>query len=217
VPELHHVTFGAVTGEDGKALKTRDGGVIKLKALLDEAEERAYALVSAKSPDVPEAERREIARAVGVGSVQYADLAQNRSSNYVFAWDKMLALDGNTAPYLLYAVTRVRSIFRKADLDPASPPTAGATAPESAQELVLARKLVQFADALQLAGTQLRPHFLCLYLFELAGAYSAFYAADKVIVDDPAVRARRLLLCHRTLITLETGLHLLGLRTLERM
>lgn len=224
VPELHHVTFGAVTGEDGKALKTRDGGVIKLKALLDEAEERAYALVTEKSPDVPEAERREIARAVGVGSVQYADLAQNRSSNYVFAWDKMLSLDGNTAPYLLYAVTRVRSIFRKAGLDPASPsagacpePAERASAPESAQELTLARKLVQFADALQVAGTQLRPHFLCLYLFELAGAYSAFYAADKVIVDDPAVRARRLLLCHRTLITLETGLRLLGLRTLERM
>ncbi|MDQ5980998.1 MAG: arginyl-tRNA synthetase [Verrucomicrobiota bacterium] len=217
LPELHHVTFGAVTGEDGKALKTRDGGVIKLKALLDEAEDRAFALVSAKNPDLPEEERREIARAVGIGSVQYADLSQNRSSNYVFSWDKMLALDGNTAPYLLYAVARVRSIFRKAELDPAQPPVAGATAPETAQELALARKLVQFADAIQLATAQLRPHFLCLYLFELAGAYSAFYAADKVIVDDPAVRARRLLLCHRTLITLQTGLHLLGLRTLERM
>ncbi|MFZ5497423.1 MAG: arginine--tRNA ligase [Verrucomicrobiota bacterium] len=217
VPELHHVTFGAVTGEDGKALKTRDGGVIRLRALLDEAEERALAIVNEKNPDLPEAERREIARAVGIGAVQYADLCQNRSSNYVFSWDKMLALDGNTAPYLLYAVARVRSIFRKAGLDPAQPPVAGATAPETAQELALARKLVQFADAVKLATDQLRPHFLCLYLFELAGAYSAFYAADKVIVDDPAVRARRLLLCHRTLITLETGLHLLGLRTLERM
>ncbi len=217
VPALHHVTFGAVTGEDGKALKTRDGDVIKLKALLDEAEERAFALVTAKSPDLPEAERREIARTVGVGSVQYADLAQNRSSNYVFSWDKMLALDGNTAPYLLYAVARIHSIFRKAGLDPAAPPLTGATPPETPQELSLARKLVQFADAVQLATSQLRPHFLCLYLFELAGAYSGFYAADKVIVDDPAVRARRLLLCHRTLIVLETGLHGLGLRTLERM
>lgn len=243
VPELHHVTFGAVTGEDGKALKTRDGGVIKLKALLDEAEERAFALVTEKSPDLPEAERRDIARAVGIGAVQYADLAQNRSSNYVFSWDKMLALDGNTAPYLLYAVTRVRSIFRKAgfesstalqsrDPSPVSPASSqlstfnlqisaetfsGATAPETPQELSLARKLVQFADGVQLATSQLRPHFLCLYLFELAGAFSAFYAADKVIDDDPTVRARRLLLCHRTLITLETGLHLLGLRTLERM
>ena len=114
-------------------------------------------------------------------------------------------------------MTRVRSIFRKAGLDPANPPVAGATPPETAQELTLARKLVQFAGAVQSATAQLRPHFLCLYLYELAGAYSGFYAADKVIVDDPAVRARRLLLCHRTLVTLETGLHLLGLRTLERM
>ncbi|MDP1581536.1 MAG: arginine--tRNA ligase [Candidatus Didemnitutus sp.] len=216
-PELHHVSFGAVTGEDGKALKTRDGGTIKLKALLNEAVERAFALVTAKSPDLPEAERRDIANVVGVGSVQYADLAQNRSSNYLFSWDKMLALDGNTAPYLLYAVTRVRSIFRKAGFDPAQPPVVNATPPETAQELALARKLVQFADAVQLATDQLRPHYLCLYLYELAGAYSAFYAADKVIVEDPAVRARRLLLCHRALITLETGLHHLGLRTLERM
>jgi arginyl-tRNA synthetase len=217
LPELHHVTFGAVTGEDGKALKTRDGGTIKLKALLDEAEERAYALVSEKSPDLPDAERREIARTVGVSSVQYADLSQNRSSNYVFSWEKMLSLEGNTAPYLLYAVTRVRSIFRKAGLDPAHPPVGEASAPETAQEINLARKLVKFADAVQLATNTLRPHFLGLYLYELAGDYSTFYAADKVIVDDPAVRARRLLLCHRTLVTLETGLHLLGLRTLERM
>jgi arginyl-tRNA synthetase len=217
LPELHHVTFGAVTGEDGKALKTRDGGTIRLKALLDEAEERAFAIVSEKNPGLPEAERRDIARAVGIGAVQYADLSQNRSSNYVFSWNKMLALDGNTAPYLLYAVARIRSIFRKAGLDPALPPVAGATPPETPQELALARKLMQFADAVQLATHQLRPHFLCLYLFELAGAYSAFYAADKVIVDDPAVRARRLLLCHRTLVVLEAGLHLLGLRTLERM
>jgi arginyl-tRNA synthetase len=202
---------------DGRALKTRDGGTIKLKALLDEAEERAFALVTEKSPELPEAERRDIARAVGIGAVQYADLSQNRSSNYVFSWDKMLALDGNTAPYLLYAVARVRSIFRKAELDPAQPPVAGASAPETPQELALARKLVQFSDAVQLATNQLRPHFLGLYLYELASAYSAFHAADRVLVDDPAVRARRLLLCHRTLIVLETGLHLLGLRTLERM
>ncbi len=217
LPELHHVTLGAVTGEDGKALKTRSGDVIKLRELFDEAEQRAFALVTAKSPDLPEAERREIARTVGIGAVQYADLCQNRSSNYVFSWDKMLALDGNTAPYLLYAVARIRSIFRKAGLDPAHPPVGGATAPGTPQELALARKLVQFADAVKLATDQLRPHFLCLYLFELAGLFSSFYAADKVIVDDPAVRARRLLLCHRTLIVLESGLHLLGLRTLGRM
>jgi arginyl-tRNA synthetase len=217
LPELHHVTFGAVTGEDGKALRTRDGDNVKLDTLLSEAEARAFEVVSAKSPEQSPDERRQIAEVVGIDAVQYADLSQNRSSNYVFSWEKMLSLEGNTAPYLLYAVARVRSIFRKASLDPAAPPLTGATAPETPQELALARKLMQFPDAVQLATGQLRPHFLCLYLFELAGAYSGFYAADKVIVDEPAVRARRLLLCHRTLIVLETGLHLLGLRTLERM
>ena len=217
VPELQHVTFGAVTGEDGKALRTRDGGTIRLKALLQEAYDRAYQLVSNRSPDFPESERRAIAEVIGVASVQYADLSQNRSSDYVFSWDKMISLEGNTAAYLLYAVARIRSIFRKAELDPTRPPVAAATAPETPQELALARKLVHFPDAVQLATSTLRPHFLSLYLYELAGEYSAFYAADKVIVDAAAVRARRLLLCHRTLIVLEAGLHLLGLRTLERM
>ncbi len=218
LPELHHVTFGAVTGEDGKALKTRDGGTIKLKALLDEAEERAFAIVSEKNPDLPEAERREIARAVGIGAVQYADLSQNRSSNYVFSWDKMLALDGNTAPYLLYAVARIHSIFRKAGVAPDDRSLdATATPPETAAEIGLARKLAKFPDAIRLASDSLRPHYLCLYLFELAGDYSFFNNSDKVLVDEPAVRARRLLLCARTLLVLETGLRLLGLRTLTRM
>ncbi len=218
LPELHHVTFGAVTGEDGKALKTRSGDVIKLKALLDEAEERAYAIVSEKNAELPEAERREIARVVGIGAVQYADLSQNRSSNYVFSWDKMLSLEGNTAPYLLYAVARIHSIFRKAGSAPAAvEATAAATGLETPTELVLARKLTKFPDAVRLAADSLRPHYLCLYLFELAGDYSSFNNADKVLVDDPAVRARRLLLCARTLLTLETGLKLLGLRTLTRM
>ncbi len=229
LPELHHVTFGAVTGEDGKALKTRDGGIIRLKALLDEAQGRSYQLVSGKNPDFPEAERRAIADIVGVASVQYADLSQNRSSDYVFAWDKMISLEGNTAAYLLYAVARIRSIFRKAGLDANNPMVAGAggapvpvaaaaTAPETPQETALARKLVKFSDAVQLATNTLRPHFLSLHLYELAGEFSTFYAADKVLVDDPAVRARRFLLCHRTLVELESGLHLLGIRTdLERM
>lgn len=218
LPEFHHVTFGAVTGEDGKALKTRSGDVIKLKELLDEAEERAFAIVTEKNPELPESDRRAIARVVGIGAVQYADLSQNRSSNYVFSWDKMLALDGNTAPYLLYAVARIHSIFRKLGLDPADASvTAGATLFATPAELALARKLAKFPDAIRLATEQLRPHYLCLYLFELAGEFSAFYNADKVAVDDPALRARRLLLCARTLLLLETGLHLLGLRTLTRM
>ncbi|HTQ31723.1 MAG TPA: arginine--tRNA ligase [Opitutaceae bacterium] len=216
-PLIFHVDFGTVLGENGRPLKTRDGENIKLKDLLAEAEERAFALVTEKNPDLPEAERRDIAQAVGIGAVQYADLSQNRSSDYVFSWDKMLGLDGNTAPYLLYAIARIYSIFRKAGLDPAALPLAGATPPETATELALARKLVKFPDSVRIAVDTLRPHFLCLYLYELAGEFSTFYNADKVIVDDPAVRARRLLLCARTLLILETGLHLLGLRTLQRM
>ena len=218
LPELHHVSFGAVTGEDGKALKTRSGDVIKLKALLDEAVERAFAIVSEKNPDLPETERRTIADVVGVGAVQYADLSQNRSSNYIFSWDKMLALDGNTAPYLLYAVARIRSIFRKAAVTPGDPAAEQSAADfETATEITLARKLTKFPDAIRQASETLRPHYLGLYLFELASDYSSFNNSDKVLVDDPAIRARRLMLCARTLLMLETGLHILGLRTLERM
>ncbi|MBW7895058.1 MAG: arginine--tRNA ligase [Opitutaceae bacterium] len=218
LPEFQHVTFGTILGEDGKAIKTRSGDPIKLAALLDEAAERAFAIVTEKSPELPEDERRHIAEAVGIGAVRYADLAQNRSSDYVFNWEKILAFEGNTAPYLLYAVTRIHSIFRKLGLAPQDAgATACATVPETPAELALARKLVGLPAVLNVTTTQLRPHFLCTYLYELAGEFSGFYTADKVLVDDPAVRARRLLLCARTLLVLETGLQLLGLRTLTRM
>jgi len=218
LPRLEHVDFGTVLGEDGKPLKTRTGDNIKLRDLLDEATERAFALVTGKSPEFPEEERREIAGIVGVGSVQYADLSQNRTSDYVFSWDKMISLEGNTAAYLLYALARIRSIFRRHGLECGDPAAeAGADAPRTPGEVALARKLVKFADAVRLATETLRPHFLCLYLYELAGEFSSFYNADKVIVDEACVRARRLLLCARTLLILETGLGLLGLRTLERM
>ncbi|MDF3058612.1 MAG: arginyl-tRNA synthetase [Rariglobus sp.] len=218
VPHLEHVAFGTVLGEDGKPLKTKSGENIKLKDLLREAVERARRLVDERSSELPEAERAQIAEIVGVGSVQYADLSQNRSSDYLFSWDKMISLEGNTAAYLLYAVARIRSIFRKLDATPGDAATeAAANTLETPAELALARKLVKFSDAVALATSSLRPHFLGLYLYELAGEFSAFYAADKVAVDDPAVRARRLLLCARTLLVLETGLDLLGLRTVNRM
>jgi len=227
LPKFEHVSFGAILGNDGRAIKTRTGDPIRLKALLDEAIERAYALVSEKSPDLPEADRRNIAAAVGLGAVRYADLSQNRSSDYVFKWEKILSFDGNTAPYLLYAVTRIHSIFRKLGLDPyaanvsdsaaANDGKAAATAPETEHEIALARKLLQLPAVLQTTTAQLRPHFLCTYLFELAGSFSSFYAAEKVLSDEPATQARRLLLCSRTLLFLETGLHLLGLKTLKKM
>ncbi len=215
---LEHLGFGTVLGEDGRPLKTRSGENIKLKDLLNEAVERARRLVDEKSTDIPEAERALIAEVVGIGSVQYADLSQNRSSDYTFSWDKMISLEGNTAAYLLYAVVRIHSIFRKLDLRPGDAAgEAGAAPLETAAELALARKLVQFADAQAAAVSTLRPHVLGLYLYELAGAFSGFFTADKVAVEDAAVRARRVRLCARTLLVLETGLQLLGLRTLNRM
>lgn len=218
LPRLEHTSFGTVLGENNKPLKTRSGENIKLRELLHEATERAAALVAEKSAQLPREEQAEIARVVGVGSVQYADLCQNRSTDYVFSWDKMISLEGNTAAYLLYAVARIRSIFRKLDQSPDAAASFEAATPlETPTEIALARKLTKFPEALASAVGPLRPHVLGLYLFELAGEFSGFYAADKVAVDDPAVQARRLRLCARSLLILETGLHLLGLRTLTRM
>lgn len=218
LPRLHHVDFGTVLGENGRPLKTRSGDNIRLNDLFSEAIDRAFALVTEKNPQLTEEERKAIARTVGIGSVQYADLSQNRSSDYVFSWDKMISFEGNTAAYLLYAAARIHSIFRRLGVPPdqrASEAAAGP--PETPGEIALARKLLRFADAVRQAADGLRPHFLGLYLYELAGEFSAFYDGNKVLVDEPAVRERRLLLCRRTLLVLETGLGLLGLRTLERM
>lgn len=218
LPRLEHTSFGTVLGENNKPLKTRSGENIKLRDLLQEATTRAAALVAEKSANLPESEQAAIAQVIGTGSVQYADLSQNRSSDYVFAWDKMISLEGNTAAYLLYAVARIRSIFRKLDEDPEDASRfAAASVLETPTEIVLARKLAKFPEALAGAVGPLRPHVLCLFLFELAGEFSRFYTADKVAVDALDVRARRLRLCARTLLMLETGLHLLGLRTLKRM
>jgi arginyl-tRNA synthetase len=218
LPRLEHLDFGTVLGQDGRPLKTRSGENIRLKDLLAEAVERSYRLVTEKNPDLPEEECRAIAQVVGTGSVQYADLSQNRSTDYVFAWDKMITLEGNTAAYLLYAVARIHSILRKLNLAPGRPEDeAGATPFATVAELRLARKLVRFPDALASALGTLRPHFLSTYLYELAGDFSAFYNADRVAVDDAPVRARRLILCNRTLLVLEIGLQLLGLRTLVKM
>lgn len=216
VPDLRHVWFGMILGEDGKAIKTRSGEPIRLKDLLKEAEERAFQIVSEKNPSLPEEERRQIASVVGIGAVRYADLSQNRTGDYVFAWDKLLSFEGNTAPYLLYAVARIHSIFGKLgdfapDLEESASPM------ETEAEMALARKLASFVSVLNMAIDDLRPHFLCTYLFELAGTFSSFYNADRVIVDEPDVRARRLLLCRRTLLILETGLQLLGIQPLKRM
>lgn len=216
LPEMSHVWWGTILGEDKKPFKTKSGQTIKLQAILDEARERAFTVVSEKNPELREAERREIADAVGIGALKYADLSSNRTQDYVFSWERMLSFEGNTAPYLLYAIARINSIFRRAGLDPEAP-IEGASTLETEAELALARKLMGFVNALELTLNDLRPHFLCTYLFELAGAYSAFYNANKVMVEASDVKARRLILCARTRTVIKTGLELLGITPLERM
>lgn len=216
VPEFEHVKFGTILGEDGKAIKTRSGEPIRLKKLLAEAVERALEIVVEKNPDLSFEEQNKVAEIVGIGAVTYADLMQNRTSDYIFSWPKLLSFEGNTAPYLLYAVARIHSIFRRVGIQPGEVEEQ-AEALETEQEIALARKLVGFVNALNQVVSDLRPHTLCTYLYELAGTFSSFYSANRVIVDDPQVKARRLMLCARTLRILETGLHILGLRTLERM
>ena len=216
LPRLHHVSFGTILGENGKPFKTREGEPPTLQDLLDEATRRAYYIVTDKNPALGETERRKIAKVVGVSSIRYADLMQNRTSDYLFSWSKMLSLEGNTAPYLLYAVARIHSIFSKAKFDPDHLPLASSPfATES--EVALARKLVAFVTALSQTVRDLRPHYLCTYLYELAGIFSSFYYSDKVIVDESGTRNRRLMLCARTLTVLTAGLKLLGIPILKRM
>jgi len=217
-PILDHVWWGSILGEDGKAIKTRSGEPILLAELLDEAARRAAeaAADKLKAPDLSDDEKADIAEAVGVGAVRYADLSQNRTQDYVFAWEKLLAFEGNTAPYLQMQGARIHSIFRKLGLEPGQGED-GASVIETDAELALARKLLNLPVALEMAISDLRPHHLCTYLFELAGEFSSFYNVDHVMVDEADVKARRLMLCARTLAVLETGLHLLGIQTLKRM
>jgi arginyl-tRNA synthetase len=216
IPKFAHVWFGSILGDDGKPLKTRSGENVKLAELLNEAEERAFKVVSEKNAELNEAERREIARVVGIGAVKYADLLPNRQSDYVFSWDKMLSLQGNTAPYLLYAYARIRSIFRKGGINIADCrlPIADLTAPE---ELALAKHLLTFGVTLEGVADEYRPNFLCNYLFELAGRFTSFYENCPVLKSEGATRETRLVLCDLTARVLKQGLGVLGIETLEQM
>jgi arginyl-tRNA synthetase len=214
---LIHVGFGKILGDDGKPFKTRSGDTVKLGDLLDEAEERAFQTVSEKSSELPEAQRREIARVVGLGAVKYADLLPNRQSDYIFSWDKMLALQGNTAPYLLYAYARIKSIFRKREHPEASLQNPGLklAAPE---EIALAKHLLNFGLTLEAVAEEYRPNFLCNYLFELASHFMRFFENCPVLkAEDAATRDSRLALCDLTARVLKQGLETLGLETVEQM
>jgi arginyl-tRNA synthetase len=213
---LSHVWFGMILGPDNKPFKTRTGENIKLADLLDEAEERALAVVNEKNPELPESERREIARIVGIGAIKYSDLLPNRQSDYVFSWDKMLALNGNTAPYLQYACTRIHSIFRKAEESTIEkrPPAFELKSPD---EQALAKHLLNFGLVLEAVVADYRPNFLCNYLYELAGHFARFYESCPVLKAEPREKADRLALCDLTGRVLKQGLNVLGIETTERM
>lgn len=219
VPEsvpLEHHAFGMMLGKDGKPFKTRAGGTIKLSDLLDEAVERATQLVREKNPDMPEDELKALANSVGIGAVKYADLSKSRTTDYVFDWDNMLAFEGNTAPYMQYAYTRVLSVFRKAGI--AESEVTGKTLIAEEREAALAVRLLQFDETITQVARDGTPHVMCAYLYDLAGLFSGFYEHCPILTAaDEATRQSRLKLALLTAKTLKLGLDTLGIETVERM
>ena len=216
VPLEHHM-FGMMLGKDGKPFKTRAGGTVKLADLLDEALERARRLVAEKNPDMPADELEKLANAVGIGAVKYADLSKNRTTDYIFDWDNMLAFEGNTAPYMQYAYTRVLSVFRKADIDESALVAAPVVITED-REAQLAARLLQFEETLTVVAREGTPHVMCSYLYDLAGLFSGFYEHCPILsADSEETRNSRLKLALLTAKTLKLGLDTLGIETVERM
>lgn len=216
VPLEHHM-FGMMLGKDGKPFKTRAGGTVKLADLLDEALERARRLVAEKNPDMPADELEKLANAVGIGAVKYADLSKNRTTDYVFDWDNMLAFEGNTAPYMQYAYTRVLSVFRKAEIDEQALAAAPVILTED-REAQLAARLLQFEETLTVVAREGTPHVMCAYLYDLAGLFSGFYEHCPILAaENETTRNSRLKLAQLTARTLKQGLDTLGIETVERM
>lgn len=220
VPEhfqLEHKNFGMMLGKDGKPFKTRSGGTVKLADLLDEAIERAEKLINEKSTALSPEEKVAVVEAVAIGSVKYADLSKNRTTDYVFDWDNMLSFEGNTAPYMQYAYTRIRSIFSKANLTTEQLNLAEIKLIDE-KERVLAIKLLQFEEAIQQVAKEGSPHILCAYLYELAGVFSSFYEHCPILNnEEESVKLSRLKLALLTEKTLKQGLELLGIKTVEKM
>ncbi len=210
---FEHHPFGAMLGTDGRPFKTRQGGSGRLLDLLDEATARARDLVTRKNPRLDAARMEAVARAVGVGAVKYADLSKHRASDYVFDWNAMLSFEGNTAPYLQYAYARIRSLFAKGAVDPAS--LTGRPVIGEPEEHALALQLARFQETLEQVATTVMPHYLCAYLYDLATAFMRFYENCPVLTSPD--RDHRLLLCRYTAETLSRGLDLLGIETVEQM
>jgi arginyl-tRNA synthetase len=217
---LEHASFGAMLGDDGKPFKTRSGGTVKLAELLDEAEERAKAIVVQKAGErglaMSDEQYRQIAHSIGIGAVKYSDLSKDRTSDYVFSWDKALAMDGNTAPYLQYAYARVRSIFRKGETDSQSV-RGGRLVLQDTHELALAKQILRLSEAIGAVARELKPHHLCNYLYDLATRFSGFFENCPVLKSDEPTRSSRLALCDLTARTMGLGLDLLGIEHPEQM
>ncbi len=217
--ELAHIAFGTILGPDRRPFKTRDGDVVGLESLLDEAVARARRIVDENSPELDPAERERVAEVVGVGAVKYADLSQNRISDYVFDWNKMMAMNGNTATYLQYAYARIQSIFRKGETTPAAvrerPPAIVLSHPA---ERGLGARLLRLPEVLELAAAERKPNILTDHLFDLANAFSTFFEGCPVLkADSPERRQSRLALCDLTARTLQYGLEMLGIDVVDRM
>ena len=215
--KLVHVGFGKILGDDGKPFKTRSGDTVKLGDLLDEAEDRALKIVSEKNATMPDFDRREIARVAGLGAVKYADLLPNRQSDYIFSWDKMLALQGNTASYLQYAYARIASIRRKAAAELDGNLVSASIILGAPEELALAKHLLNFGLTLEAVAEEYRPNYLCNYLYELAGKFTGFFENCPVLKAEEPTRGSRLALCDLTARILKKGLETLGIETVEQM
>lgn len=215
--QVEHVPFGLVLGEDGKKQKTRSGDTVALKSLLDEAIARVRTDLEIRNPTASEQVKQDAAEAVGLAAVKYADLSQNRTSNYVFSYDKMLSLQGNTAPYMLYAYVRVQGIGRKGEIDFENLSTNPTIQLSSEAEVVLAKHLLQFGEVIEAVAEDLLPNRICQYLFELSQKFNQFFEQCPVLQAEEPERSSRLSLCNISAKTLKLGLGLLGMRVLERM
>jgi arginyl-tRNA synthetase len=212
--DLKHITFGSILGEDRKLMKTRSGENVPLRELLEEACRRARKIIEEKNPDLSEAEKIDVAQKIGIGAVKYADLSQYRMTDYVFSWDKMLSLQGNTAPYLQNAYVRIRSIFRKAG---ESTPKVDKLILSDSAEINLAKRVCQFAEIVPQVLNDFRPNVLANYLFDVANSFHGFYEACPVLKSDEPARSSRLALCDLTGRVLHRGLDLLGIKVPEKM
>jgi len=212
--DLHHITFGSILGEDRKLMKTRSGENVPLRDLLEEACKRARKIIEEKNPHLSDDEKTAIAQKIGIGAVKYADLSQYRMTDYIFSWDKMLSLQGNTAPYLQNAYVRIRSIFRKAG---ESVPKIDKLVLADSAEINLGKRLCQFAETVPQVLNDFRPNILANYLFEVANSFHTFYEACPVLKSPEPARSSRLALCDLTAQVLKQGLGLLGIKVPEKM